>query len=198
MSAFYYKQNNSDFIKKCEIKTERKQSYGTSADSAKSKMENAGISKTDNIAENPSETKNTNADGWKVQEKDFSLLVNIAEKPYLGIHRRGKYLKMSSRNIYACKDNLQKNGLINPVLIQLKNSRTLLFDITQEGKNILENRGIKIKKCYRHGNIKHEFFVHQIGAIFESEGWIAKFEEPAGQSKTYDILIEKEGMKKAV
>jgi len=85
------------------------------------------------------------------------LLSNIIEKPLDGVDERTKKLGLHPSETVNLHTSLSEKGFINTVNIDRKK----LFDVTNKGKRIAEDSGIKIPAKQSKGGIEHSYWIDQ-------------------------------------
>ncbi|MFC1829020.1 ATP-binding protein [Thermodesulfobacteriota bacterium] len=100
------------------------------------------------------------------QDKDTSLLNalekvlinNIIERPLDGVDKRTKRLGLHPSNIANLHSSLTEKGIIKTVGVDKKK----LFEITPDGRILIEKAGIGIKKQDSRGGVEHTYWINQV------------------------------------
>lgn len=86
------------------------------------------------------------------------LIIDINNHPFDGVDKRRKRLNIQPREIKDLTDNMIRNGLMKPVLID----NLKLFELIEAGKNKAEQIGLIVKKTRTRGSIEHSYVVMQV------------------------------------
>lgn len=113
------------------------------------------------------------------------LITDISNRPFDGVDVRSKRLGLHPSQMSDLHNSLRKKGIIK--LVQLGNLK--LFEITTEGRNVVEEYGIKIKKMSSKGGIEHAFAIHQVSQFLIKQDF-----EPATEVTGIDIVDKKAGL----
>jgi len=100
------------------------------------------------------------------QDKDTSplnalekvLINNILERPLDGVDKRTKRLGLHPSNIANLHSSLTDKGIIKTVGVDKKK----LFEITPDGRILIEKAGIDIKKQDSRGGVEHTYWINHV------------------------------------
>ena len=92
-----------------------------------------------------------------IQGLDKVFVSDIVERPLDGIDQRTKRLGLHPEIITGIHQKLTKQGIINPVVVDGKK----LLEITDLGKEIAIESGVKIKKSSGRGGVIHTYWQDQ-------------------------------------
>jgi len=131
-----------------------------------------------------------------LSEREERFLINVLQKPLSGTVERYRNLCLSRRKGNAIRESCIKKGLILPVDIRIKSGKTVLVDLTDEGRTALHEIGYESSPKQRWGSLEHEYWKHKVAEKLHQLGWSTKLEEPINGYT--DIVAEKDGAKIAV
>ncbi|MFC1591644.1 ATP-binding protein [Thermodesulfobacteriota bacterium] len=86
------------------------------------------------------------------------IIIDINNHPFDGVDKRRKRLNLHPSEIKTITDDLIRNGIIKPVLID----NLKLFELLDAGKDKAEQIGLIVKKTRTRGSIEHSYVVMQI------------------------------------
>ncbi|MFC1614756.1 ATP-binding protein, partial [Gemmatimonadota bacterium] len=99
---------------------------------------------------------------FDISKDELDFMISVSKKPFLFTRERYQELRYSTRRGNEVKKNLQKKGMIVDESVQVdKNASVKLSYFTGKGKNILSEKGIRIKELGK-GGIKHEYWKNRI------------------------------------
>ncbi len=131
-----------------------------------------------------------------LSEREERFLRDVAEHPLFGSVERYKSLCLSRRKGNTLRESCIKKGLIVPIDIPTRSGKTVLLELTDEGKRALHALGYDVSEKFRQGSLEHEYWKHKVAEKLKSDGWTVALEEPVNGYA--DILAEKDGQKIAV
>lgn len=105
----------------------------------------------------------------KVEEGEKVLLIDILKYPFSSITKRYVKLNQNRRKGNVFKDGLINKGYIKPKEIKLSNGRIMLFELTEAGKQILEESGYQVRRD-RNG-LEHRFWKRKVAAYYRKRGY---------------------------
>lgn len=94
------------------------------------------------------------------------FLDDLLNNPFVGVDKRAKRLGLVPRDSTIIQNTLIENKIIRPVVID----RRKLFELTEQGENILAELGLKVKKD-KNQSIRHRYYVEKIKQLLEKSGW---------------------------
>jgi len=134
--------------------------------------------------------ENTELPG-KLGDREATLLIDVAERPYSGVVERYRRLGVSRRGGDVLKKALLERGFVEPVDIITRSGRMVLLEITKLAWEYLASKGIPRKEISSNEGLEHRFWKHEVAQLFEKEGYTVKLEEQVNGFT--DIIIEKNG-----
>lgn len=157
------------------------------------------MAQRDVLSHSPGKEENgqhNEAGGAALSEREERFLRDVAEHPLFGSVERYRNLCLSRRKGNTIRESCIKKGLVVPVDIPTRSGKTVLLEITDEGKRALHALGYKVPERFRQGSLEHEYWKHKVAEKLKSDGWTIALEEPVNGYA--DILAEKFGQKIAV
>lgn len=122
----------------------------------------------------------------EIREEERYLLVDILKYPISGIVERYHRLGFNRRKGNAIKDLLLRKNYIKPVQMATSKGRLILLDLTQEGKELLEDWGYELYSD-RNG-LEHRYWKYKIAEYYKEKGYDVHVEEPINGN--VDIVIK--------
>jgi hypothetical protein len=135
--------------------------------------------------------KESREDSGTLHDREATLLVDIAERPYSGVVERYRRLGVSRRAGDVLKKALLERGFVEPVDILTRSGRMVLLEITKPAWEYLASKGIPRKEAGSNEGLEHRFWKHKIALLFEKEGYTVQIEEQVNGFT--DIIIGKNG-----
>ena len=86
------------------------------------------------------------------------LITNIVERPLDGVDERTKKLGLHPSNIANLHSSLTEKGIIKTAHVDKKK----LFEITPDGRILIEKAGIDMKKQESRGGVEHTYWLSQV------------------------------------
>jgi hypothetical protein len=105
-----------------------------------------------------------------VDKEAKTLLVSIADHPFLGIAERYRKIELNPRKGNQCKLELIRQGLIREVSITMQRGRMKLLDLTEKGREELKKLGLTPPKPANLGGTEHRYWVDRVRSKIESAG----------------------------
>lgn len=102
------------------------------------------------------------------------FLNDVVENPFKPLTDRYEEFSSVGRGNQV-KDELVDAGLVIERNITTEDSKRKLLELTERGREYLEDRGIDVERRGR-GGIAHRYWQHRIAQIFEEAGEVAKVE----------------------
>jgi hypothetical protein len=127
----------------------------------------------------------------KLGDREATLLIDIAARPYSGVVERYRRLGVSRRAGDTLKKALLEREIVEPVDIITRSGRMVLLEITRTAWEYLASEGIPRKEIGSNEGLEHRFWKHKVAQLFEKGGYTVKIEEQVNGFT--DIVIEKNG-----
>jgi hypothetical protein len=116
------------------------------------------------------------------------LLIDIFQRPLMQIAQRYRALNLNPRKGNALKRKLLQKYLIHPVKINTGKGRISLFDLSEQGKQLLRVEGIEFKRAKRKGSLLHQYWTDQAKQYFQNKGYGILEEIKIGGGKFIDLI----------
>lgn len=126
----------------------------------------------------------------KLEEKQLTLLLDIATKPFTPVNERYKKLGWSSRTGNRISKDLTDKEYIKKSEIATPKGKITLFEILPKSHNELK-WFIPIQSSNRKGGIEHRYWIDRIRSYYESQGDKIEVEKPIGEGMAVDLVINK-------
>jgi hypothetical protein len=126
--------------------------------------------------------------------EEYKFLLDVHERPYVGLDSHYKHLERSKAKGIRIRDNLIGKGFITLVKETIGMNMIGLLDITEKGKVILSEKGIKIRDIpFNEGGIVHRYCVNVLAKYYEERGYQVFPEYQAGNDHYVDLMVKKDG-----
>ena len=131
--------------------------------------------------------------------EEFKMLLDVNERPFVGLDSRYKMLQRSKAKGIAVRDKLIEKGLIELAKEQIGMNVIGLLDLTEKGRLYLAEKGVKIMAVsFTEGGIVHRYCVHLLQGYYEERGYAVEIEHQAGNDHYVDLMVKKDGLPTAV
>jgi hypothetical protein len=126
--------------------------------------------------------------------EEFKMLVDVNERPFVGLDSRYKLLQRSKAKGIAVRNSLIEKGFIELAKEQIGMNVIGLLDLTEKGRLYLAEKGVKIMAVsFTEGGIVHRYCVHLLQGYYEERGYTVEIEHQAGNDHFVDLMVKKDG-----
>ncbi len=129
-------------------------------------------------------------------ERDKIFLVDVMAQPLVGVVQRYRGLGFSRRKGNTLREACMERGWLVPVVILTRAGKTVLLDLTVEGRRLLRDLGHQVPDRSRWGSLEHEFWKQKTAEHLRNLGWKVAIEEMVNGFT--DLIAEKDGETMAV
>ena len=133
------------------------------------------------------------ADNQAVGEVAEALLVSVNDQPFLPMSERYNTIDVGAKTGNEAKNQLLALDLVSEEEVDSKKPgrNPKLLELTQRGKQALEDRGHEVAAVGRRG-ITHRYWQHQVKERYEADGYDVEIEHAVGQEHI-DVYAEQDG-----
>jgi hypothetical protein len=116
------------------------------------------------------------------------LLIDMYKRPLIQTAQRYRDLNLNPRKGNALKRELLQKYLIYPIKINTGKGRISLFDLSEQGKQLLRVEGIEFKRAKRKGSLLHQYWTDQAKKYFQNKSYGILEEIKIGEGKFIDLV----------
>jgi len=169
-----------------------RQNYGQTKDQQNQRTE---TETTNNLELKPTQKSENRQLANQLSEREKSLLIDILQNPISKVKVRYQRLAMNEYQGNKVQQRLIELKLIEEVKLQNLEGRGYwgkTFKLTESGKRILQQLGFSTdeEETKRKGGLQHRHLINQIAQKLRKEGHEVKEEQPIGQGRTTDMIVD--------
>jgi len=146
----------------------------------------SGLSR-ENSADSEVVTVISEAANKGIGDDEKVFLLDMIERPYVGMTNRYKKMDMSTRHGNLIQKSLEQKGMINVCEINTGKAQVRIPELTKDGAETLRDLGHDIKLNGSKGGMEHRYWQNRIADHYKSKGYKVIIEKNIGDEKRVDI-----------
>lgn len=148
------------------------------------------------LTESPEADEDTPQTKIQLSQKEEAFLTDVLEHPLMGTVERYRHLGLSRRKGNAVRESCIAKELLATVDIPTRSGKTVLVELTAQGRSELRRAGHEVPGKSRWGGLEHEYWKKKVAGKLRERGWQVRIEEPVNGYT--DIIAQKNRHKVAV